>query len=205
MGLQGRDKTVVDLVEKNARIQPQTGPFRDGLENRPITFFPMLQCISSPAQITDVMTDFIARPKDNFAAQLDGLALPTEVTGFVRDPFTAATEGDLSTRAKEAVPSIDEKNFILDVVDLQSSLTTAQELSTKGPEKFRSDVNIHKFPNIKKVAIFVLSMFGSTYTCESSFSHMNAIKSNSRCSLTDSNLRRCLRIALTSYEPKITE
>lgn len=116
-------------------------------------------------------------------------------------PFIIATEGDLSARAKEVVPSIDERKFILELVDMQSSLTMAQELCTYGPAKFWSDVNVHQFPNIKKVAIHILSMCG--YTCESSFSHMNAIKSSSHCSLSDSTLHQCLRIAVTSYEPNV--
>lgn len=85
------------------------------------------------------------------------------------------------------VPSIDEGQFILELVDMQSSASMAQQLRTNGPAKFWTDVSAHQFRNVKKVAV-VLSMFGSTYTRESSFSHMNSIKSNSRCSLTDSTL-----------------
>ncbi|XP_033966902.2 uncharacterized protein [Pseudochaenichthys georgianus] len=85
--------------------------------------FPTLhKHITSPAQITDVMTDFIARLKENFG-QLDGLALPTEVMGFVRDPFTVAMEGGVSTRAKEVVPSIDEGKCTLKLIDMHSSVT----------------------------------------------------------------------------------
>lgn len=149
------------------------------------------------------MTDFIARLKENFSGRLDGLALPTEVMSFARDPFSVSTEGDLSIRAKEVVPSTDEGKFILELVDMQSSLAMAQDLRTNGPAKFWTDVNTHQFPNVKKVAVVILSMFGSTYTCESSFSHMNSIKSSSRCSLTDNTLHHCLRIALTTYEPTV--
>ncbi|KAG2458614.1 ZBT47 protein, partial [Polypterus senegalus] len=110
------------------------------------------------------MTDFIAMLKNNFAGRLDGLDLPTELAVFVRDPFTVAIEGDLSARAKKLVPSIDEGKFTLKLVDMQSSVTMAQELSTNGPAMFWTDVNAHQFPNIKKVAIVMLIMFGSTYT-----------------------------------------
>lgn len=112
------------------------------------------------------MTHFIARLKENFASWLDVLALPTEVMGFASDPFIVATTGGISTRAKEVVLSIDEGKLILELVDLQSSLTVAPELRTMGPVKFWSDVSKHQFPNVHKVAIRLLSMFGSTYTCE---------------------------------------
>ena len=150
------------------------------------------------------MTDFVARLKENFADRLDGLALPTEVMCFARDLFTVAIEGALSAKAKEVAVPIDEGKFILELVDMRSSLTMAQELRTNGPARFWADVNPHHFPNDKRAAVHVLSMFGSTYTCESSFSHMNSIKSSSRCSLSDSTLHECLRIALTSYETRIT-
>ncbi|KAG2458315.1 SCND3 protein, partial [Polypterus senegalus] len=202
LGLQGRDKTVIDLVEQMRAFQVKLDLLANDLSTGRMLHFPTLRkCISSPTQITDVMTGFIAMLKNNFAGRLDGLDLPTELAVFVRDPFTVAIEGDLSARAKKLVPSIDEGKFTLELVDMQSSVTMAQELSTNGPAMFWTDVNKNQFPNIKKVAIVMLSMFGSTYTCESSFSHMNSIKSNSRCSLT---LHQCLRIALTTYEPKVT-
>ncbi len=122
-------------------------------------------------------------------------------TCFARDPFGVATERDLSTRAKEVVSSTDKGKFIL---KLLTSLSMAQELRTSRPAKFWIDIKVHQFPNVKKVAIVILSMFESTYTCESSFSHINSIKRSSRCSLTASALHQCLQIALTSFEPKIT-
>ncbi|RXN38167.1 SCAN domain-containing 3-like isoform X2 [Labeo rohita] len=167
LGLQGRDKTVIDLVEQMRAFQVKLDLFANDLSTGRMLHFPTLRkCISSPAQITDVMTDFIAMLKNNFVGRLDGLDLPTELAVFVRDPFTVAIEGDLSARAKKLVPSIDEGKFTLELVDMQSSVTMAQELSTNGPAMFWTDVNAHQFPNIKKVAIVMLSMFGSTYTLE---------------------------------------
>uniref|UniRef100_A0A8C5N8A0 DUF4371 domain-containing protein n=1 Tax=Gouania willdenowi TaxID=441366 RepID=A0A8C5N8A0_GOUWI len=146
--------------------------------------FPTLRkCISSTLQITDVMTGFIARLKENFTSRLDRLVLPTDVMSFAKNPFTAATHQDLSTKAKQVVPSIDEGKFILELVDMQSSQAMAH---SNGPARFCP-----------------LAQYGSSYTCESSFSHMNMIKNSSRCSLTDSTLNHCLRIALTSFEPNI--
>lgn len=152
-------KNVTDLVEQICVFQVKLDLFSSDLSTGRMLHFPTLRkSISSPAQITDVMTDFIARLKENFVSRLDGFALATEVMGFARDPFTVATAGDISTRAKEVVPSIDEGKFILELVDLQSSLTMAQELRTRGPVKFWSDVNRHQFPNVQKVAFHMISM-----------------------------------------------
>uniref|UniRef100_A0A8P4GNU0 SPIN-DOC-like zinc-finger domain-containing protein n=1 Tax=Dicentrarchus labrax TaxID=13489 RepID=A0A8P4GNU0_DICLA len=51
-----------------------------------------------------------------------------------------------------------------------------QVLKNSGPMKL-DERNFH-------IALFLLTMFGSTYTCELSFSHMNAIKTHNRISLT---------------------
>ncbi|XP_060768194.1 SCAN domain-containing protein 3-like [Neoarius graeffei] len=156
LALQGRDKTVIDLVEQMRAFPVKLDLFATDLTGRMLHFPTLREYIASPTQITDVMRDFIAKLNENFAARLDGLALPTEVMAFARDPFTAAKEGDLSARAKQAVPSIDEGKFILELVDMQSSATMAGVLRNDGPAKFWSDLNSHQFPNTKKVAIFVL-------------------------------------------------
>ncbi|XP_062418016.1 scavenger receptor cysteine-rich type 1 protein M130-like, partial [Pungitius pungitius] len=83
------------------------------------------------SEITDVMTDFIASLKKNFAGRLDGLVLPTEVAVFARDPFTVAIEGDLSARAKDVVPSSDEGKFTLELVDMQSSTGYFHQTTTR--------------------------------------------------------------------------
>ncbi len=44
-------------------------------------------------------------------------------------------------------------------------------------------------------------LFGSTYTCESSFSHISAIKTSNRASLTSQHPHHCMRFALTTYTP----
>ncbi len=93
LALQGRDKTVIDLVEQMRAFPVKLDLFATDLSTGRMLHFPTLRkFISSPAQITDVMTDFIARLKMNFAGRLDGLVLPSEVAVFVRDPFTVALE-----------------------------------------------------------------------------------------------------------------
>ena len=60
-----------------------------------------------------------------------------------------------------------------------------------------------EYSNLKKVALYILTMFPSTYVCESSFSAMNAIKTHERNRLTHQNLENCLRIKVTSISPDI--
>ncbi|XP_056123007.1 protein FAM200C-like [Rhinichthys klamathensis goyatoka] len=57
------------------------------------------------------------------------------------------------------------------------------------------------FSTMRRVSVAVLTMFGSTYTCEQSFSHLNNIKTNLRSRLTDESLNACMKLNLTSYDP----
>ena len=56
---------------------------------------------------------------------------------------------------------------------------------------------------MKKLALSLLTMFGSTYTCEQLFSSMNFIKSTLRNRLgTDINAA-CIQLKSTNYNPRI--
>ncbi|GLD73743.1 general transcription factor II-I repeat domain-containing protein 2-like protein [Lates japonicus] len=57
------------------------------------------------------------------------------------------------------------------------------------------------YHTLQRVSIAVLTMFGSTYACEQSFSHLKNIKSNLRSRLTDESLNACMKLNLTKYQP----
>ena len=60
-------------------------------------------------------------------------------------------------------------------------------------------------PNMRKVYAQLLCMFGSTYTCEQTFSVMNYVKNKAKNRLTDFNLEAELRCAVTSLTPNISQ
>ena len=55
------------------------------------------------------------------------------------------------------------------------------------------DTSQYQYPTIRNWH----HLFGSTDTCESSFSHMNAIRTRARCSMTYEKLHECLRKSQT--------
>ncbi|MBN3307672.1 F200A protein, partial [Amia calva] len=60
-------------------------------------------------------------------------------------------------------------------------------------------------PSLQKVALQILTMFPSTYCCESAFSTMNMVKNKYRSALNNEHLHQCLRLALTPFMPKFKE
>lgn len=60
------------------------------------------------------------------------------------------------------------------------------------------------FPHLRKVALHISTMFGSTYSCEAAFSTMNIIKTKYRSRLTNEHLHMCMRTGLTPFQPRFT-
>lgn len=59
------------------------------------------------------------------------------------------------------------------------------------------------FNAMKKIANALLTIFGSTYTCEQLFSSMNFIKSAERNRLSKEMTAACVRLKATNYAPQI--
>ena len=51
----------------------------------------------------------------------------------------------------------------------------------------------------------MMSLFGSTYICEQTFSYMKFNKSVHRARLTDNHMHDILRILVSAFEPNVDE
>ena len=101
---------------------------------------------------------------------------------------------------------IDLKAFLLwasKFDDLRKSLETAENSQTSILTCWKSLPE--KFDCLKKMAITLLSVFGSTYLCEQIFSHMKFILSFHRSRLTEDHSEACVQLKVTRYGPDITE
>ena len=122
--------------------------------------FPTLK--KSGLQITEVMSGFIDSLKNNFATGFEDFSISSEVIRFVKDPFCVNVEADFALKGK--VSSSDEGSLQLELIDIQSSADLRQSLQLAASEKFWTrEVSHQKFPNSRRLALFVLTMFGSTY------------------------------------------
>ena len=62
----------------------------------------------------------------------------------------------------------------------------------------------NSFETMKPFAVALLTMFGSTCSCESLFSHIKFIKSSTRNRLSSDVNAACFRLKTTHYQPRIT-
>ncbi|KAI5622808.1 general transcription factor II-I repeat domain-containing protein 2-like [Silurus asotus] len=120
---------------------------------------------------------------------------------------TSATLNKQRTRYATLVENLHE-SFVTRFCDLQLNrpqITLCEEDQLKpalreGTIEFWKSVPIEKYPNVKQAALKILSMFGSTYVCESVFSTLKHVKSKHRSVLTDNHVKELLRVATTEYE-----
>ena len=103
---------------------------------------------------------------------------------------------------------VEESQEILQMkpIDLQSS-DDYNSLFKQTPNvvDFYKVLPENAFPELRKFAGKLLSLFASTYICEQTFSLMKLTKSKSRTRLTDEHLEACLRLATTSVSPDIAK
>lgn len=89
-------------------------------------------------------------------------------------------------------------NLQMNIVDLQSNSTlkTAFKESTDLIQ-FYGGLSSENFKELKKFAQQIITMFGSTYLCEQTFSILNYRKNKNCSRLTDEHLDAILRVSTT--------
>ena len=89
--------------------------------------------------------------------------------------------------------------FQLELIEVQSAIDKPK--SVNDIEFWRDS----KYNELKKFAAKFYSCFSSIYTCESTFSAMNAIKSKLRTRLTDESLESAIICRVSEIEPRFDE
>jgi len=150
------------------------------------------------------MRDFVMRLADNFKERFQSFNLSSELLLFLRQPFSVPADGQWTAEAKRLVSSLDEASLQLEILEMsKSDLIREQHKEASVSDFWTKVVSQAKFKNSRIIAMFLLSIFPSTYICESSFSIMNIIKNQDRNRLSSVHLDQCLRIATTEYSPNI--
>ncbi|XP_023227897.1 general transcription factor II-I repeat domain-containing protein 2A-like [Centruroides sculpturatus] len=94
--------------------------------------------------------------------------------------------------------------FQMECIELQSDIQLKEKFDHVSLFDFyKSYLPRDIYPTLHSHALFMSSLFGSTYICEQLFSRMKHTKCKIRTKISDEHLEGCLRIATTSIEPDI--
>jgi hypothetical protein len=133
---------------------------------------------------------------ESFVTRFCDLQLKRPQITFLVDPFNAETD------CLKAPLVTDEAAAELEMIDLCEEDQLKPALR-EGTIEFWKSVPMEKYPNVKRAALKIMSMFGSTYVCESVFSTLKHVKSKHHSVLTDTHVRELLRVATTEYKPDL--
>ncbi|CAM2096466.1 unnamed protein product [Caretta caretta] len=133
--------------------------------------------------------------KDSFEERFQDLQQKRPQIRFRIDPF--------STEVNCLKPPLvtDEATSQMEIIELLEYDRLKSVQKTEGTLTFWKSVPKDKYPNIKGAVLKLISMFASTYLCESVFSTLKHVKSKHRSILIDSHLRELLHVNTTDHKP----
>ncbi|XP_056586089.1 general transcription factor II-I repeat domain-containing protein 2B-like [Triplophysa dalaica] len=91
----------------------------------------------------------------------------------------------------------------MELIDLQCDSELKHKFRSQPLIDFYKCVPANWYPKMCKQAQVMLSLFGSTYICEQTFSLMNLNKCKLRSSLTDSHLHNVLTLSVSQLQPNL--
>ncbi|KAJ8333451.1 hypothetical protein SKAU_G00118300 [Synaphobranchus kaupii] len=201
LDLQGKLKILPDLVQSVFAFVNKLKLFKIQLQRGELTHFPSVLNASGHAadilkRSTTRYATLLENLEDGFVARFHDLQLRRPQIAFLIDPFTAEAD------CLKAPLVTDEATSQLEMIELSED-DRLKSVLREGTIEFWKNVPMEKYPNVKRAALRLLSMFGSTYVCESVFSTLNLVKSKHRSVLTDTHVKELLRVATTDYKPDL--
>ena len=97
----------------------------------------------------------------------------------------------------------DQPSYQFELAELQYCYVLKDVFKPNSLIDFCAALPKDTYPNIRKHAMKMFTLFGSTYICEQTFSRIKVIKTPVRSRLTDKHLHHCLRLAVTRMESDI--
>uniref|UniRef100_A0A3Q3RD36 HAT C-terminal dimerisation domain-containing protein n=1 Tax=Monopterus albus TaxID=43700 RepID=A0A3Q3RD36_MONAL len=191
--LQGKLKILPDLVQSVFTFVNKLKLFRTHLQKRDFTHFPTL--LKASGQAAEVVKGSTARYatlleilEKSFEERFSNLRQKRPQITFLINPFTAESD------CLKAPLVEDEAASQLEMIELSED-DRLKSVLKEGTVEFWKIVPVERYPNVKRAALKILSMFGSTYICESLFSTLKQVKSKHHSVLTDT----CERITTSSH------
>ncbi|XP_068118264.1 general transcription factor II-I repeat domain-containing protein 2-like [Hyperolius riggenbachi] len=149
------------------------------LAEKPEVAFPNQKCV-----------DALEMLKREFQMRFKELHLHEQDIQLFRNPFSVDIE-------------IVDPIYQMELAELQNCDSLKDSFKSSNLTNFYASLASETYPNLRKHALKMATIFGSTYVCEQTFSRMKHLKSPTRSRITDAHLHHLLRMAVTNMEPDI--
>ncbi|XP_061882828.1 general transcription factor II-I repeat domain-containing protein 2-like isoform X2 [Entelurus aequoreus] len=172
--LQGKKNTVCELMSEARAFQRKLELFKSDIQEE-LLHFPKLLELTKGEGDHQCHLEFLEKLIANFKTRFDGFILGKQVLLFIENPFLIRNVSAFSAEAKQVFPWTRAASLQTELIDLQESVAL-KEAQCDAITFWSKVVIPSKFPLLHKMACHILTMFGSTYSCESAFSTMNIVK-----------------------------
>ena len=199
LNLQGKLKILPDLVQSMSVFVNKLKLFKAHIQRGDLTHFPTLLKVSGQVTIAIlnkqkvIYATLLESLKESFVSRFRDLQLKRPLIMFLVNPF------NLKTNCLKASLVSDEAATELEMTDVCEEDKLKPALR-EGTISLWKSVPMEKYPNFKWAALKIQSIFGSTYISKSVFSTLKYVKSKHQSALTDTRVKKLLRVATTEYK-----
>ena len=192
--LQGKSQLVNKMYEHICSFEKKLKLFHSQLCRGALTHFPCL------AERKEHIPDLeYSKYAENISKLCD------EFGNRFNDLRKCEMEFKLFSQPFDVTPDDVPDCYQMEVIDLQSDIDLNRAYDSNDVVTFYKKHVCGKHPNLEKHAKKMISLFGSTYSCEQFFSRMKLTKCKNRSQLTNEHMTSQLRVASTSVRADIDE
>ena len=208
LDLQGKDKTIVDMISAVTAFKQKLKLVSSQLHQRVLrNFRNMMSELENQGKQCDQFnsgryTEQVQNLVSDFDRRFQDIAAMEPVATYMCFPFGKDTNVEDIASRMATLFNMDTSEVENEILKLQNDIQI-KSMATGG--SFWNLLSEEKYPNVRKCSMYLTVFFGSTYLCESTFSHLKYIKSKYRSTLSDEHLDACLKLAITNYSPNYTK
>ncbi|XP_022625841.1 SCAN domain-containing protein 3-like [Seriola dumerili] len=174
--LQGQKNSVCDMMKTVHSFQMKLDIFKEDLQGECEHFPQMQEQIQGKRDISPYVS-FIDKLIGNFCHRFDSFNLGHQLLLLIKNPFLIREIRGFSKEVTQTFKWAHPGSLQLELTDLQADVALREHFETTDSATFWLQIVPETiFPGLTKVALHTLTMFGSTYSCETAFSTMNIIK-----------------------------
>ena len=201
--LQGKGKHIANMISSVNAFKTKLRLLLSRLQRCDLRSFPHMEAElrrqgKESVELSDAYAQQIQSILSEFERRFADFASIEPVAQFLCFPF-ANVDVDCIAPQIATLFSLDGSAVENEILTLTNDIELKARATPGISGEFWNLLLEEKYPSLRQCALNMSSLFGSTYLCESAFSHMKIIKLKYRTTLTDDHLAACLRLALSSY------